>query len=166
MSFFLLNPPPPHNSQRIDANTDATNNTTKTTHTNITKHNQTQTHHPFPTQIHAHFIPSGTRFAQLFQDSVSCTMRTCSPTRNEPRPTHSDTHKSEPCVHRESRLDERSLSLLLREKRREKRKRSEREREKCKGREREERTREREKERRRPKKKFLLFFFLVFFQIF
>ena len=28
-----------------------------------------QTHHPFPTQIHAHFIPSGTRFAQLCQDS-------------------------------------------------------------------------------------------------
>ena len=63
----------------------ATNNTTKTTHNNChiithtttyyhtptqpntTKHHQTQ--HPFPAQIQAHFIPSGTRLAQLYQDS-------------------------------------------------------------------------------------------------
>ena len=32
--FFFFEPSPPHNGQRIDANIDATNNTTKTTHTN------------------------------------------------------------------------------------------------------------------------------------
>ena len=30
---FFFEPSPPHNSEGIDANTDATNNTTKTTHT-------------------------------------------------------------------------------------------------------------------------------------
>ena len=34
-----------------------------------TKHNQTQTHHPLPAQVQAHLIPSGTRLAQLYQDS-------------------------------------------------------------------------------------------------
>ena len=69
---FNFEPSPPHKRQLIDANTDATNKTTKTTHTttyyhllphtNTTKHHQTQ--HPFPAQIQAHFIPSGTRLAQ------------------------------------------------------------------------------------------------------
>ena len=80
--FPFLNRHPPHNSQRIDANTDATNNTTKTTlttqcityqhiptHTNTYQRAQTQTHHPSPAQIQAHFIPGGTRLAQLCQDS-------------------------------------------------------------------------------------------------
>ena len=39
------------------------------THAHTTKHKQTQTHHPFPAQMQAHFIPSGTRLAQLCQDS-------------------------------------------------------------------------------------------------
>ena len=56
--FFFFEPSPPHNSQRIDANTDVTNNTT-----------HRQTHHPFPAQRKANFIPSGTRLAQLCQDS-------------------------------------------------------------------------------------------------
>ena len=33
------------------------------THTDMYRHNQTQTPHPFPAQIQAHFIPSGTRLA-------------------------------------------------------------------------------------------------------
>ena len=32
--------------------------------------NTSQTHHPFPAQIQAHFIPSGTRLEQLYQDSL------------------------------------------------------------------------------------------------
>ena len=39
------------------------------TRPDITKHNQTQTHHTYPAQIQAHFTPSGTRLAQLCQDS-------------------------------------------------------------------------------------------------
>ena len=46
--FFFFKPSPPHNSQRIDANTDATNNTTKTTHSNtywhILTHGEHNTH--------------------------------------------------------------------------------------------------------------------------
>ena len=70
-----------HNSQRIDANADATNSTTTTTMTThyITEqHAQThtaQTHHAthiiLPLQIQAHFIASGTRHAQEYLDNCS-----------------------------------------------------------------------------------------------
>ena len=49
----------PHNSQRVDANTDAINNTTKTTHTKTTKDNQPQPNtntSRFPAQMQVHFL--------------------------------------------------------------------------------------------------------------
>ena len=80
---------------------------------------------PFPAQIQAHFIPSGTRLAESYQDS--CFLHDTNmfaKQGNGPKPTHSDTlGKLEPCVHRGSRLDERSPSLLLREKKRRERER-------------------------------------------
>ena len=36
---------------------------------------------PFPAQLQAHFISSGTRSEQVYLDTVSCMMRTCSPNR-------------------------------------------------------------------------------------
>ena len=81
---FASEPSPPHNSQRIDANTDATNNTTKTT------------------QIQAHFTPSGTRFNSCARTVVSCMMRTCSLDREWAK-THALLHTGEsgPCGQRE-----------------------------------------------------------------
>ena len=47
--------------------------------------------------------------------NVSCMMRTCAPDKDWTTATPSGPQrKSEPCVHRESELDERSLSLLWR----------------------------------------------------
>ena len=83
----FFEPSPPHNCQRIDTNTDATNNTTKTTHTDTYKHKQT--HHPFPAQIQTHFIPSGTRLAQEHHPHKSSAW--CEVPRQ----------KIEPCVQRE-----------------------------------------------------------------
>ena len=65
--FVFFEPSPQHKRQRIDANTDATNNTTKTTYTNTHCHTLTQTlttkHHQHTTK-HTHSFP-----AQLYQDS-------------------------------------------------------------------------------------------------
>ena len=115
-SFFSSEPSPPHNSQRIDANTDATNNTTKTTLFYTTKHNQTQTPHPFPTQIHAHFIPSGTRLAQLCQDScfVHDANMFAKQGMSQSTGTLTLSQVRAGMENRESQLDERSLSLSLR----------------------------------------------------
>ena len=76
---FSFEPSPPHNSQRIDGNQQHNEDNTYyhiLSHTDTCSHNQTQpntnksqTHHPFPAQIQAHFIRSGTRLAQLHQDS-------------------------------------------------------------------------------------------------
>ena len=52
-----------------DANASTPTLRQPTTHTNTTKHNQTQTHDTYPAQIQAHFNPSGTRLAQLCWDS-------------------------------------------------------------------------------------------------
>ena len=75
----FFEPSSPHNSQRIDGNRQHNEDNTYyhiITHAHTTKHNQTQTHHkhhqtqhPFPAQMQAHFIPSGTRLAQKNQDS-------------------------------------------------------------------------------------------------
>ena len=108
-SLFFFDPSPPHNSQRIDANTEPTTQRRQhiptrintnyhiITHAHTTKHNQTQpntntsqTQHPFPAQIQAHFSPSGTRLAQLYQDI--CFLHCANmvrPTRNGPRSMHS-----------------------------------------------------------------------------
>ena len=56
--IFLLNR---HHRTTANAST-ATNSTTKTAHTVTYWH--MFVHHPFPSQIQAHFIPSGTRLAQ------------------------------------------------------------------------------------------------------
>ena len=75
-SFF--EPSSPHNSQRIDANTDATNNTTKTKHTNTTKHNQTQpntTKHKHITHFQHRYMPTsspGQRVMSLRLDPRTC----------------------------------------------------------------------------------------------
>ena len=102
---FSSEPSPPHNSQRIDANTDSTNNTMKTTlttQTNITKHNQTQTHHPFQHRYMATPFQVARGLHSHAGTVVSCMLRTCSPTRYGPQPSHSGTQsKSVPCVHRE-----------------------------------------------------------------
>ena len=72
LSIFLLNR---HHFTTANAST-ATNTTTKTAHTVTYWHmflepntNILQTRHPFPSQTEAHFIPSGTRLAQFYQDS-------------------------------------------------------------------------------------------------
>ena len=95
-SFFLsfFEQSPPYNSQRTDANTDATNNTT---HTNTYSHITHFQHRYRPTSLQvARGLHSHTRTV------VSCVMRTCSPD-SEPRYMHSGPKgKSEPCVHRES----------------------------------------------------------------
>ena len=143
---------PPHNSQRIDANTDATNNTTKTTHTNTTKLNHTQTHHPFPAQIQAHLIPNGTRLAQLCQNSCFLhDAKVARPTGKGPLALTA----SQSRVYRESQLDERSLSLSLRTetqradwRQKKKEKRAER-----RERERRKRTKEQRKKKERSKGK-------------
>ena len=154
-------PSPPHNSQRIDANTDATNNTTKTTHTNTyyhilthtntnhhipphtntIKHHQTQ--HSFPAHIQAYFIPSSTRLAQLYQDScfVHDTNMFAKQGMSQSTGTLTLRQFRAVCAQR-ARLDEWSLSLLLREKRREDKSGREKRREK-----------EREKKRKRTKKR-------------
>ena len=78
--LVLFEPSSPHNSQRIDGNQQHNEDNTYyhlRMHGHTTKHNQTQpntnyhklSQHPFPAQIQAHFIPSGTRLAQLCQDS-------------------------------------------------------------------------------------------------
>ena len=109
---------PPHNSQRIDPNTDATNNTTKTTHTNTTKHNQTQAHHPTSNTdtcpLHSKWHEVCTvMLGQLFHDTNMF--------GNKEWATalafwHSRQARA---VCTESELDERSLSLSLRKKHRE-----------------------------------------------
>ena len=74
---FSFEPSPPHNSQRIDNNQQHNEDNTYyhiLSHSNTCSHNQTPPNttkhqHPFPAQIQAHFIPSGTRLASVFQDS-------------------------------------------------------------------------------------------------
>ena len=99
------------NSQRIDDNTDATNNTTTTTmrtqlhHNNITyQHTPTRTNthstdtsHPSPAQIQAHFIPSE-MFAQQGMGQSTCTLAL---------------KASQSRLHRGSQPDESSLSSSL-----------------------------------------------------
>ena len=81
------------------------------THTNTTKLNHTQTHHPFPAQVQAHLIPSGTRLAQLCQNSCFLhDAKVARPTGKGPLALTA----SQSRVYRESQLDERSLSLSLR----------------------------------------------------
>ena len=106
--------------------------------------------HPFPAQIQVHFIPSGTRFAQLCQDS--CVLHDANMFGQEgmdhgPR-TLTLKQVRAVCTRREIRLDERSLSSLLTGKTRKREESRERERDKYEGREKEE-GREREGTRER-----------------
>ena len=111
-------PSSPHNSQRIDGNQQHNEDNTychMIIHAHTTKHNQTQTYHkhnqtqhPFPAQMQAHFIPSGTRLAQLYQDSCFVHDRNMfAQTGNEPKYRHSDilASQSRVCTQR-ARLDE------------------------------------------------------------
>ena len=121
---FFLEPSPPHNSQRIDANTDATNNTTKTTHQHMLSHTVTYCHiltHTNTTEHHQNTTKHNTHFQHRYRPAsfqvapglhsntrtvLSCMMRTCSPNRNGPKPTHTDTQASQSFVSKESRLNE------------------------------------------------------------
>ena len=110
--LVFFEPSSPLNSQRIDSN-QATNNTTKTLHTNTRSHNQTQHNINTNTNKHrhithfqhraAHFIPSGTRLEQFFDTNKF------GQTVNEPKYRKSDSlaSRSRVCTERErARLDE------------------------------------------------------------
>ena len=99
--LVFFEPSSPHNSQRIDGNTDATNNTTKTTHTNtyyhilahtntyykhIPPHTTTYQHNQTPPTHNTHFQhryrPTSFQVARSLHSYartvVSCMIRTCS----------------------------------------------------------------------------------------
>ena len=80
---------------------------------------KSQTQHPFPAQTQAHFIQNGSRLAESWQ--YSCFLHDANMLDQQgmgydPR-TPTLRQVREVCVHRENRLNEWSLSLLLREKR-------------------------------------------------
>ena len=109
-------------------------------HTNTTKHHQT--HHPFPAQIQAHFIPSGTRLAQLYQDS--CFVHDAEhvrPTRNGPRSMHSGPQGKSELVRTQREPTGRAIIVIVTEREREEKEKRQRTKEENDGREKEEKTR-------------------------
>ena len=161
---FFFEPSPPHNSQRIDANTDATNNTTKTTHantylhilthTNTTKHHQHTTRHI--THLQHRYRPTSFQAARGLhrKHQDSCFLHDANmfrPTGNEPRPYALwPSRASQSFVYTEREPTERVIIVIVTE-REEKREREEKEKEKEQRRKRttEERKRRRTRERER-----------------
>ena len=84
----------------------ATNNTTKTSHTNTCSHNQTQTNHKHITYFQHRYRPTSFQVARGLHSKtrtvVSCMKRTCSHDREWAK-AHALRYsgKLEPCVHRE-----------------------------------------------------------------
>ena len=123
LPFF--EPSPPHYSQRIDANTDATNKTTNTTHTTTYHHIPTQrTTTKHITHFQHRYRPTPFQVARGVHDANMSDRQGMGH-----GPCTLALGASQSCAYTESRLDEWSLSLLLREKRKKERDTRRRERE-------------------------------------
>ena len=121
ISFCFLKPRfPPHNNQRIDANTDATNSTTTTmatlhhSATRTNTHSTDTSHHTTPHQAHSSFqhrrSPASFEVARGWHrnswTTVFCMMRTCSPDRMSQGTCNLVLRASQSRVYRGSHLNE------------------------------------------------------------
>ena len=107
-SFFSSQPSPPHNSQRIDANTDATG---KTTHTTTYYHILTQPNTTKPnTQFQHRYRPTSFQVARgLHRNTQKCFLHDANMSDRQGMghgPCTLALRASQSCAYRESRLDE------------------------------------------------------------